>query len=51
MKTDDKIRDEELQYNTNREAAKILPLFSGKLDKYEYLKGDKIPPSARSRIK
>ena len=34
---DDKIRDEKLQYNINREAAKISVLFSGKIDKYEYL--------------
>ena len=30
MKIDDKIRDEKLQYNINREAAKISPLSSGK---------------------
>ena len=27
----------EPQYNPDREAAKISPLLSGKLDKYEYL--------------
>ena len=27
----------EAQYNPDREAAKISPLLSGKLDKYEYL--------------
>ena len=31
MKTDDKIRDEKLQYDINREAAKILALSSEKL--------------------
>ena len=30
MKTDDKIRDEKLQYDINREAAKISGLSSGK---------------------
>ena len=39
---DDKIRDEKLQYNFNREAAKILELSPGKADKYEYLKGEEI---------
>ena len=29
MTTDDKIRDEELQYGINRDAAKILALLSG----------------------
>ena len=38
MTTDDKIRDEKLKYNINREAAKIS---SGKIDKYEYLTGGK----------
>ena len=32
---DDKIRDEKLQYNINRKAAKISALSSGKIDKYE----------------
>ena len=36
MTTDDQIRDEKLQYDINREAAKILALSSGKIDKYEY---------------
>ena len=33
----DKIRYEKLQYDINREAAKISALSSGKIDKYEYL--------------
>ena len=37
MIIDDKIRDEKLQYNINREVAKILAFVSGKIDKYEYL--------------
>ena len=34
----DKIRDEKLQYNINREAAEISALSFGKTDKYQYLK-------------
>ena len=37
MTTDDKIKDGKLQYNINREAAKISALSFGKNDKYEYL--------------
>ena len=33
----DKIRDEKRQYDINIEAAKISPLSSGKIDKYEFL--------------
>ena len=33
----DQIRDEKLQYDSNREAAKISALSSGKIHKYEYL--------------
>ena len=40
MTTDDKIRDEKLQYNIDREAAKISALSSGKSGKYEYLTGE-----------
>ena len=35
MTIDDQIRDEKLQYDINREAAKIPALSSGKIDKYE----------------
>ena len=38
----DKIRDEKLQYDINREAAKISALSSGKFDKYEYLTDEEI---------
>ena len=50
MKIDDKIREQKLQEAINREEAKISPLSSGKTDKYEYLKGEKILPSDQSRI-
>ena len=39
MTIEDQIKDEKLQYDINREAAKISALSSGKLDKYEYLTG------------
>ena len=42
MAIEDQIRDEKLQYDINREAAKISALSSGKTDKYEYLAGDEI---------
>ena len=37
-----KIKDEKLQYDINREEAKISALSSGKIDKYEYLTGEEI---------
>ena len=45
MTIGDKIRDEKLQYDINREAAKISPLSSGKIDKYEYLTDEEMLPS------
>ena len=39
MIIDDKIREEKLQYNINREAVEISALSSGKIDKHEYLTG------------
>ena len=45
MTNDDKIRDEKVQYDVNREAAKISALSSGRIDKYEYLTGEEILPS------
>ena len=39
MTIDDKIRDEKLPHSINREKAKISPLSSGKIDKYEFLTG------------
>ena len=38
MTIDDNIKAEKLQYDINREAAKISALLSGKIDKYEYLR-------------
>ena len=42
--------EEKLQYNINREAAKISALSSGKIDKYEYLTGEEILPSNQQQI-
>ena len=50
MTVDDKIRDEKLQYDINRESAKISILSSGKIDKYEYLTGQEILPSNQRQI-
>ena len=50
MTVDDKIRGEKLQYDINREAAKISASSSGKIDKYEFLTGEEILPSNQSRI-
>ena len=50
MTIEDRIKDEKLQYDINREAAKISALSSGKLDKYEYLTGEKILPSNQQQI-
>ena len=50
MKIDDKITDEKIQYDINREAAKISALSSGKIDKNEYLTGEEISPSDQSGI-
>ena len=50
MTIDDKIRDEKVQYNINREAAKVSTLSSGKIDKYEFLTSEEILSSDQSRI-
>ena len=50
MITDDRIIDGKMQYDINREAGKILALSSCKVDKYEYLTGEKILSSDQSRI-
>ena len=50
MSIDDQIRDEKLQYDINREAAKISALSSNKIGKYEYLTGEEILPSNQKQI-
>ena len=50
MTINDQIRDEKLQYNINREAAKTSALSSGKIHKYEYLTGEDILASNQQQI-
>ena len=45
MTIDDQIRDEKLQYDIKREAAKISSLSSGKIKKYAYVTDEEILPS------
>ena len=50
MTIEDQIKDEKLQYDINREAAKISTLSLGIIDKYEYLTGEEILPSNQQQI-
>ena len=50
MTIEDQIKDEKLQYDINREAAKISALSSGKIHKYEYFTGEEILPSNQQQI-
>ena len=50
MTIEDQIRDEKLQYDINREAAKISALPSDKIDKYEFLTGEEILPSNQKQM-
>ena len=50
MTIEDRIKDEKLRYDINRQAAKISVLSSAKLDKYEYLTGVEILPSNQQQI-
>ena len=50
MTIDDKTRDEKVQYDINREAAKIPALSSDKIHKYDYLTGEDILPSNKQQI-
>ena len=50
MTIEDQIRDEKLQYDINREVAKISALSSRKIDKYEYLTGEEILPFNQQQI-
>ena len=50
MPFDDQTRDEKLQYDIIREAAKMSALSSNKIDKYEYLTGEDILPSNQQQI-
>ena len=50
MKMKYKIRDEKVEYNINREAAKISALPSGKIDKFEYLTSKEVLLSNQRQI-
>ena len=50
MTINDQVRDEKLQYDINREAAKVSSLSSGKIHKYEYLTDKEILPSNQHQI-
>ena len=50
MAINDQIGDGRLQYDINREAAKISALSSGKIHKYEYLTGKDILPANQQQI-
>ena len=50
MTIEDQIRDEKLQYDINRDAAKISALSSGKIDKYEHFTGEEILPFNQQQI-
>ena len=50
MTIDDKIKDEKLQYDINRETAKISAFLSGKIVKYVYLTGGEILSSNQRQI-
>ena len=52
MTINDQITDEKIQYDINREAAKISALSSGQIRKYDYLTGEDIlPPNQQQTIK
>ena len=50
MTIDDQIRDKKLQYDINREAAKISALSSNKIDQYEFLTGEEILSSNQKQL-
>ena len=50
MTMNDQIRDEKLQYDIDREAAKISALSWNKFNKYEYLTGEEILPSNQKQM-
>ena len=50
MTINDQIRDEKLQYDINREAAKTSALSSGEIHKNDYVTGEDILPSNQQQI-
>ena len=49
MTIDDQLRDEKRQCEINRKAAKLSALSSSKINKYEYLTGEKILSKTNNR--
>ena len=47
---DGQIRNEKLQYDIDREVAKVTALSSGKINKYEYLAAEEILPSNQQQL-
>ena len=45
-----RLKIKKLQYDINREASKMLPLSSRKIDTYEYLTGEKVLPSNKQQM-
>ena len=50
MTINDQIKDKKMQYDINREVAKISALSSGKIHKSEYLTGEEILPSNQQQL-
>ena len=50
MTIDDQIRDGKLQYDNNKEAAKVSATISNKFNKYEYLIGEEVLPSNQKQM-
>ena len=50
MKIDDKMKDERLQYDIKREAARISALSSVKMDKFEYVTGQEVLSPTQRRV-
>ena len=50
MTIDDKVRDEKLRYDINKEAAKKSEISSGKIDECKYLTGKEIFPFNQAQI-
>ena len=50
MTIDDQIKSEKLQYDINRETAKISALSSGKFNKCGYLTGEEVLQSNKQQI-
>ena len=50
MTIHDKMKNEKIQFDIDREAAKTSALSSGKIDKHEYLTGEEILQFDQNRI-